>query len=434
MTPTNEAADRPLATGAVTALGLLFLVSLFNYLDRFALGALLPSIKEDMALSDTQLGALSTAFTLSYVLLGVPFARLADTRSRKTIISVSLTIWSAMTVVCGLTQSFIQLAIARVFVGVGEAGATPPSHSLISDYFPTHMRARALSVFGCGAPVGLMIGFVLASWLAEEYSWRIAFFSLGVPGVIFAVAFYFIVREPRRGLSEDSNRSQEASEMPGFLLSFRTLLSSPTFRHLSFASGLYTVVYIGVVSWLPSYFTRSFDMPLTEVGFWLAISVGFPQLIGMLCCGILTDRMIKSGVRWYGLVPAIAMFGSAPLFLVVFGVSSPLIAALALFPAFFIGIFQGPASFAAIQGVSHVRMRATAVALFLLVANLVGGGLGPLLTGWLSDLITASFGEDSLKWSLMLVSVVFSVWAGLHYWLASRSIADEFKQRELSNG
>lgn len=435
--------NQKLVPGATMTLLFLFIVSLFNYLDRFVLSVLLPAIKEDLRLSDTQLGAVGTAFTLSYVLLGIPFARLADRYSRKAIISISLAIWSAMTAACGLAQNFIQLAIARVLVGVGEAGATPPAHSLISDYFPPSKRTKALSIFGLGAPVGIMVGFVLASWLVEQYNWRIAFISLGIPGVAFAVVCYLGLREPKRGQSDAAPRPETQAEtqavtqavthadtidtVPRFREAVLALLSSPTYRHIAFATGLYTVVYIGVVSWLPSYFLRSFDMSLTEVGFWLAMSLGISQLLGMLSSGVVTDRFIQKDVRWYCWIPALAMLVSTPLFIVVFGTENSIFAAVALFPAFLIGIFQGPASFAAIQRIVHVRTRAMAVAVFLLITNMVGGAMGPLFTGWLSDQFVSAYGEQSLRWSLMLVSVFFGLWSCVHYALAARTIEVDIK-------
>lgn len=415
-----------LPQGAMITLFLLFLVSTFSYLDRFVLSVLLPSIKEDLSLTDTQLGAITTAFTWSYVLMAIPFARMADRHSRKAVISVSLTVWSAMTAVCGLAQNFVQLALARVLVGVGEAGATPPAHSLISDYFPLRVRAKALAVYGIGAPIGLMVGFMLASWLAETYSWRIAFLTLGIPGIVLALAFFLVVKEPKRGQS-DMTDEKSAQNVPSFSEAITVLIASPAYRHLCIATGLYTIVYIGVVSWIPSYFIRSFDMSLTQVGFWLAMSLGLSQLIGMASCGVLTDIMIQKSKKWYCWIPALAMFISTPLFIIVFGTSNVVISTLALFPAFMIGVFQGPASFAAIQGLAPIRARAMAVAVFLLTVNIIGGTIGPLFTGGLSDYFVTEYGKDSLKWSLMLVSVVFGLWAGVHYAMAGRTIAREME-------
>ena len=416
--------DRPASPAAGQALWLLFFVSLFNYMDRFALSVLLPSIKADLDFSDTELGAVTTAFTVSYVLFGIPLARLADQYSRKHIISAALTTWSMMTAACGLAQNFFQLAIARILVGIGESGATPPSHSIIADYFPISRRSKAIALFSVGAPIGLMIGFVLAGWLAEQYSWRAAFISLGLPGVVLALIILLKLKEPLRGQSENAPASHDAPVMP-FWQVVRTLLSKPAYRHICIATGLYTVVYLGVVGWLPSYFVRSFDMGVAEVGFWLAMSLGIPQIVGMLISGTVTDRLVVGDLRWYGWIPALAMALSTPLFLIVFLTDSVLAASIALFLAFLVGIFQGPASLTAIQGLAQLRTRAMAAAIFFLIVNLIGGGIGPLLTGWLSDQLRASYGDDSLRYALLTLSLAFGFWSALHYALAARTVREE---------
>jgi len=415
------------SSAASTALFLLFLVSLFNYMDRFVLSVLLPSVKADFNFSDTQLGFVTTAFTISYVAFGIPLARLADQHSRKAIICSALAFWSAMTAACGLAQNFIQLAIARVLVGVGEAGATPPAHSMIADYFPLSKRSKAIAFYSIGAPLGLMIGFSLAGWLAEQYSWRTAFLTLGLPGILLAALLMLRLVEPSRGHSDSQEAAAEARQQVGFIDSLKTLLSNRAYRHFCFATGLYTVVYLGVVGWLPSYFVRSFDIGIAEVGLWLAVALGVPQIIGMLSSGALTDRLVVRDVRWYGWIPALAMALSSPLFIVVFLADSVLLSSAALFPAFLIGIFQGPASLAAVQGIAHVRMRAMAVAMFFLITNLVGGTVGPLLTGLLSDLMAASFGSESLRYSLLVTSVLFGFWAALHYALGARTLATDIR-------
>ena len=406
------------------ALWLLFFVSLFNYMDRFALSVLLPSIKADLNFSDTELGAVTTAFTISYVLFGIPLARLADKYSRKHIISAALTTWSAMTALCGLAQNFFQLAIARILVGIGESGATPPSHSIIADYFPISKRSKAIALFSVGAPIGLMIGFALAGWLAEQYSWRIAFISLGLPGVVLALTLLLRLKEPQRGQSEETPADSDASVLP-FWQVVLSLLAKPAYRHICVATGLYTVVYLGVVGWLPSYFVRSFGMGVAEVGFWLAMSLGIPQIVGMLICGAVTDRLVVNDLRWYGWIPALAMALSTPLFLIVFLTNSVLAASTALFLAFLIGIFQGPASLTAIQGLAQLRTRAMAAAIFFLIVNLIGGGVGPLLTGWFSDRLQADYGTDSLRYALLILSLVFGFWSAIHYALAARTVGDE---------
>lgn len=425
----QPAASTKVIAGARTALFLLFLVSFFNYMDRYSLSVLLPAIKSDLELSDKLLGAIGSAFTISYVLLGISLARLADRYSRKRVIVASLAFWSLMTALCGLAKNFMQLAISRVLVGVGEAGATPPAHSLISDYFPAVRRAKAIAIYSLGAPAGIFVGFILASWLADNYSWRIAFIALGLPGLLLAAIVVFALKEPKRGQAETSNIAAEADEQTSFLQSSITLLASPAYRHTIFATGLYTVVWLGVVNWLPTYFIRSFEMSMTEVGFWLAVTLGASQAIGFLVGGTLTDHMVKRDLRWFCWIPSVAMLISTPLFVIVFGTENSTIALVAIFAAFMIGVFQGPASFAAVQTLSHVRMRAMAVALFLFVTNLVGGTVGPLLGGWLSDTFQAEYGDDSLRYSLMVMSIVFGAWAALHYALGARTIVREINER-----
>ena len=218
------------------ALVLLFFVSFFNYMDRFMLSVLLPAIKRDLDLSDTQIGFISgLAFTLFYALLGIPIARLADRYSRKTIIAIGLTVWGFMTAACGLAQNWRQLAIARVMVGVGEAGASPASHSLIADYFPRASRGRALSVYTLGAPVGIFIGFSVGSWIAETYSWRVALMVLGLPGVALAAILYFSLREPTRGQS-DGLPADSGLHLP-LWQTIRALFRKRNFFHLALENG-----------------------------------------------------------------------------------------------------------------------------------------------------------------------------------------------------
>ena len=411
----------------MTALGLLFLVSFFNYMDRYMLAVLLPSIKADLALSDTQVGLITgLAFTLFYATLGIPIARLADRYSRRKIIAIALAFWSVMTAVCGFTQSFLQLLLARVFVGAGEAGASPPSHSLISDLFPARERALALSVFSLGAPVGILVGFALGGWLVERYSWRIALLMVAVPGLLLAVVAWWRLPDPRRGGTEGMTA---APVVPPLLQTLRALMGTPSFRQVSIATGLYTVLWLGVVQWLPSFFTRSFDLGMGQVSLVLALVLSSSQIIGMLTGGALADRLGRRDLRWYLWLPAIAILISTPAFAVTFTTASATLAYASLFLPFMIGIVQGPATFAVVQGVADVSMRATAAALLLLITNLIGGGIGPYVVGALSDLLLDRFGVDSLRYSLLVVALFFGTWSSLHYLLGARSLRADFKSQ-----
>lgn len=423
--------DRAVSFG----LALLFLVSFFNYMDRYMLAVLLPGIKADLDLSDTQIGLITgIAFTLFYATLGVPIARLADKYSRRVIISVALAAWSVMTALCGLAQNFWQLAIARVLVGVGEAGASPPSHSLISDYYPPERRARALSVFTIGAPVGIMVGFVLGGWLAEHYSWRIALVTVAVPGVLLALVTFAKLYEPPRGSPPDAAMATpDAAPTPPAEIPFLTVCSklarSRAFVHLCIGNGLYASVWLGVVQWMPSYYTRSFDLSITQVGFFLAIVLGLSQLIGMLSSGFATDSAARRNVRWYALVPALGVGISTPPFLIVFLTDNYLLSMAAAFVAFMLGVMQGPASFAAVQTLAPPAMRAVAAAVILLITNLIGGFIGTPSAGILSDYLQPQYGEESLRYALLIVALFFGAWSTLHYYLASRALP-----RELSGG
>ena len=408
-----------------TALALLFLVSFFNYMDRYMLAVLLPAIKADLQLSDTEIGFITgLAFTLFYATMGIPIARLADRYSRKNIIAIALSVWSAMTALCGLAQNFVQLAIARIMVGVGEAGASPPSHSLIADLFPVEKRARALSVYSLGAPVGILVGFMLGGWVTQLYGWRAALFTVGIPGILVALVVYRQLHEPERGAADGPACR---TEVQPFWFSLKTLMASPTFRHLSVATGLYTVVWLGVVQWLPSFFTRSFGLEIGAVGTWLALILSVSQIIGMLLGGWLADRLGAADLRWYVWVPALAILVSTPMFALTFLTQSSTVAFLSLFLPFMIGVMQGPPSFAVAQGLADIRMRAMAAALLLLITNLIGGGIGPQTVGMLSDYLAAGYHQDSLRYALLAVSLIFGLWSSLHYFLAGKTIRREFK-------
>jgi MFS family permease len=410
---------------AYLALGLLFLVSFFNYMDRYMLAVLLPAIKEDLALSDTQIGFITgLAFTLFYATLGIPIARLADRYSRRMIISIALAAWSAMTAACGMAQTFIQLTVARVLVGVGEAGASPPSHSLIADLFPAHKRAGALSAYTLGAPVGILIGFALGGWLVELYSWRVALFTVAIPGLLLALVVYKKLHEPPRGQADGLTSVPEVASLG---LTFKTLLGNATFRHVSFATGLYTVLWLGVVQWLPSFFTRSFELGIRDVSTWLAIILSTSQILGMVGGGFLADRLGRNDLRWYVWVPAAAIFFSTPIFAITFLTTNPTIAYVSLFLPFMIGVMQGPATFAVAQGIADVRMRAMAAALLLLITNLVGGGIGPQAVGILSDQLAPQYGMDSLRYALLIVALLAGTWSSFHYFWAGRTIRTDFR-------
>ena len=413
-------ADTITSRASQLALVLLFLVSLFNYLDRYMLGILLPAIKADLKLSDTELGFLAgLPFALFYATMGIPIARLADRHPRRWVIAGAVAAWSAMTAVCGLAQNFWQLGLGRVLVGVGEAGASPPSHSLIADLVPPKRRAAALAVYASGSPVGILIGFMAGGLISQSLGWRPALFVFGLPGLALALAVFHFLPEPRRVAGPDV-----VAIMP-LKTVLRTLLARRCFVHASVGSGYYAMLWLGLIAWLPSYFTRSFGMGIGEVGTKLALVLGVSQLIGLTLGGALSDKLAQRDARWYMWVCAMASLTPMPFYAMALLWPTPGIALLAVFPAFLFGIVQGGPEFAVIQNASGPRMRAVAAASYFLIVNVMGG-IGSQLMGLLSDLFTPALGGDALRVSMLAVSLVFSLMSGWHFWWGARTVRADF--------
>jgi len=410
------------------ALGVLFLVYVFNFLDRSILGILTQAIKEDLALSDSQLGLLGgVAFAIFYTFLGIPIARLADRSVRRNVLAVSLTIWSVMTAICGLAGNFVHLLLARIGVAIGEAGGSPPSHSMISDLFGESSRATALAIYALGIPVGTMIGNLAGGWLNEAFDWRTAFVVVGAPGVVLAIILMLTVREPTRGASEAAVR--EAADAPPVMTVFRYLWSLKSFRYLSLAGAFHAFVGYGVGYWFPALFIRAHGLGTAEIGLWL-FYLGFAGMAGIFLGGFMGDRMAKRDLRWYVWLPGIATLLSVPFSVYVY-VASDYVAAflVASIPTFLGSYYLGP-TFALTQGLVGLRMRALASSILLFILNIIGMGLGPLLTGVLSDLLDAStgLGDDSLRVSMLCVLLV-NVLATLFYWFAGRDLRSDMARR-----
>jgi predicted MFS family arabinose efflux permease len=415
------AADPPLYSRRYLryALGLLTVFYIVNFIDRQILAILLESIKRDLGLSDSQLGLLSgTAFGIFYATLGIPIARLADVFSRKWVITLSLTIWSGMTALCGTAAGFTSLLAYRVGVGVGEAGGSPPAHSMISDYFPPERRATALGVFSLGVPLGILIGFAVGGWLDETLGWRRAFVIVGLPGVLLAAVGAVTLREPPRGHSEgiaDVGETTTAREVITFLWGARS------FRHLSLASGLYAFVGYSIVNWAPAYLIRSFGMGTAEIGLWLSLVFGLGGGVGVLLGGVLADRWAQTDRRGMLYVPALAMLAALPFGPFIFTADSATVAlSLLCVPAIAGLMYQAPA-FAVTQSLVAPPKRATASAVLLFVVNIIGLAMGPAVTGILSDALAPRFGDASLGYALLIVSCGLG-WSAFHFWRGSRTL------------
>jgi len=435
-------------------LGALLVVYIFNFIDRQIVGVLQEPIKAEFDLSDAQLGLMTgTAFAIFYTVLGIPIARLADRMNRVSIISISLALWSGFTALFGLAQSFWMLLLMRIGVGVGEAGCSPPTHSLLSDYFPSKKRARALAVYALGIPIGSVIGILMGSylygwvgdyyaangapaWLAAlgaESAWRAPFLLVGIPGVILALALWLTVGEPSRGAYD---RHADLAQPPLSKV-VSALARKPTFWTLSLGASIASMVGYGLFPWLFSFFVRGLDdfMPMREAittaalpyAFVIGVGGGAGTWIG----GWLTDRFAgrSLGLKAYAVIPGAALLISLPIYLTA--VSLPVFIAsvlMLLIPTALGAMWYGPL-FATIQNLVAPGLRAMASAVMLFIVNIIGLGLGPLVTGAISDALTEAYGEESLKLAIMIISGFLILSGGL-FLLSARTIERDWEARD----
>lgn len=432
---TQDEAAKPLYTTGYTkyVLGVLVVVYVFNFIDRQILAILAPAIKLDLNLTDTEIGALSgIAFGIFYATLGIPIARLADRYSRVNIISICLVIWSLMTALSGLAVNFWQLLIARIGVGIGEAGGSPPSHSLLADYFAPNKRATALGVYALGIPIGILFGNLAGGWINEFFGWRYAFFVVGVPGILLAIVLKLSVKEPPRGYSEA--RKTEVVQVP-FKDVVKTMWGFRSFRHMSIGAGTQAFVGYGSIAWMPSFLMRTYDMSSGEVGTALGLIIGIFGGLGTFFGGFIGDRLGIRNIRWYMLVPAIGFLVAVPFGFAVFTVDS-LLLALVFYtvPAFLVNLYTGP-TFGMTQSLAPLAMRASASALLLFIINIIGLVFGPTTVGIISDLLQSNWqmnDVESLKYALVACNFVYLI-SFVNYGFASRYLKDDLARSANMN-
>lgn len=394
----------------------------FNFIDRQILVILQEPIKADLNLSDTQLGLLTGfVFALLYVTLGLPIARYADKNNRKNVVSISLVVWSAMTALSGMAQNFMQLALARLGVGVGEAGGSPPAHSIISDYYEPEKRATALSIYSTGVYIGIGLGFLIGGVIAQNYGWRMALYALGIPGILYAVLVWFTVKEPIKGRM-DTAMSDEKE------LSFKevvnTLLQKKTFVFLSLATGFQAFGNYAVGNWLAPFLGRSHGMDLATIGITLGLIAAFGGGLGTFMGGYLTDKFAKRDIRWYFWLPALAILVNIPLAIFVFfGENIQAIIVVLVLSYFLSALYLGPA-IAVTHNLVSAKMRAFSSAVLFFVLNTIGLGFGPLVIGMLSDWLEPTYGVDALRWAFTCTFLT-GVIAAILLFMAGRYYKDE---------
>ena len=411
------------------ALGLFLLVYIVNFIDRQIFSILIEPIKAEIELSDTQLGLLGgIAFALFYTFAGIPIARWADVGTRKNIVALAVLIWSAMTMFTSSAKSFGGLLIARIGVGVGEAGCSPPIHSMISDYFPESKRATALATYALGIPIGGAIGTLAGGWIGEYFGWRNAFLVVGLPGIFLAAVVFFTIREPKRGLQVASVKVESVAESYTLKETIRFMWSLKSFRNLSFAGALHAFVGYGVGLFLPSFFMRIHGYGLAETSTYLFL-IGLTGIIGTYLGGYLGDRFGQNDKRWYMFIPGAATLISVPFAALFYSTGDPVLALFLAIPGAILGpMYLGP-TFGMTQTLVPPAMRATASALMLFVLNLIGLGLGPVAAGVLSDLLKPEYGVESIRYSLFILAVGGNLWSALHYYFASKTLREDLKRQ-----
>ena len=403
---------------------LLTLVYALNFIDRQILVILQESIKADMDLSDSQLGLLTGfAFAIFYVSVGIPIARWADVGNRRNIVSLAIAVWSGMTALSGLTQNFWQLLLARIGVGVGEAGGSPPSHSIISDYYPAEQRGSALSFYSTGVYLGILFGFLIGGWINSEFGWRAAFFVVGVPGFLVALLVRFTIREPVRGGLD--GRAQETPATFGETLS--KLKSFGSFRLFAIGAGLNAFSSYGIGNFMPSFLIRSHDFTSMQVGTSLALITGIGGALGTYFGGVLADRFGANDKRWYLWIAAIPGACSVPLMLSAVFVGDPRLALAFLFFATMLGAFYLGPTIAISHTMVSPSMRAMASAILFFILNFIGLGMGPLVVGMLSDFLAPTYGSESLRYALGIVSLI-NLLSATFFILAARKLLNDLRQ------
>jgi MFS family permease len=415
---------------------ILFFVYGLSYVDRQILSILMEPIRKEFNFGDTELGLLSgMAFAIFYATLGVPIARFADRHSRVNIITGSLLLWSIATALTGKATSFGHLLLARIGVGVGEAGCNPSAYSIISDYYPVKQRATAQSTYSLGVYFGQFLGYVAAGYIAHEYGWRAAFYVVGIPGILMAILVKMTLREPPRGFSEPAGYVPAPPPRTRDVLI--KLIKLPAFCHLSFASGLHALVAYGLNNYYSAFLMRSHGMSLAETSTALAVITLTGGLAGTYLGGKLSDVFAQRNggdPRYQMWVPAIALLINIPVWLLALLLPGKYAVMTLMIPAIALGAtYLGP-SIAATHQLVGVRERAVSGALLLFVLNLIGLGMGPTLTGIISDAFRDNMVSggmalelaraDGLKYALCIMSIA-NIWSAFHYWRAAKTLRED---------
>jgi predicted MFS family arabinose efflux permease len=415
----DRSATRTGGTSRTYILVMLTLVYVVNYMDRNILNQLLPAIKTEFQLSDADLGFLSgTVFAILYATLGVPLAWLADRVNRRNVIAISMMLFAAMTAVSAYARSFTQLVFARIGTGIGEAGTSPSVNAIISDLYAPKERAGALSFYATGLNVGLLLAFFGGGYVEQHFGWRAAFLAAGVPGLVIAFLFIFTVPEPKRGQVE---KLADTGEVPNLGQTIAYLLSQRSFIYIALGTAAASFGGYAGNTFVPSFFARVFHLSPEVRGFLIGGLFGVVGGVGTYMSGVLADWLGKRDVRWNMWVILVFIACALPFFPLYFLSNNFTVAVLcAVVPTMNGAAYLAP-SYAMVQSLVPLRMRAQAAALLLFTLNIIGFGTGPVLVGLESDLLAPRFGVDSIRWAMLSTAVTWLI-AAWCFWMASRNL------------
>ena len=395
-------------------IGILLVVYTFNFIDRQIIAILSPAIKADLGLNDTQLGVLKgAAFALFYSFASIPIARLADKKNRVTIISLAVGFWSAMTALCGAATSFLTLLAARMGVGIGEAGCSPPAHSLVSDYFHKEERATALGIYSLGGPFGSLFGILLGGWLTVTLGWRWAFIAVGLPGVLLAIIVKLTLKEPERGATETEEALKTAAldvADTSMLESLKTMWGIKSFRILMYSAVMTAFAAYGFGMWVVDFLVRTHEISLTQLTVPLAICIGVGGGVGTAVGGALCDKYGRKNKSTYFTFPVIVHVISVPIYVFAVLTPSSLLCFIALFFVFVLHASVAGPYYGLVQNLSPLKIRAFSAAFFIFMLTAIGFGIGPLYIGVLSDVFAAQLGEAvGLQWALLSLTPIWII-------------------------
>ena len=376
---------------------ILFLVGLLNFIDRQILLILIEPIRRDLGLSDTQIGLLTGfAFAIVYATGGLAIARIADSTSRRLVLGIAILVWSGMTTLGSLAQTFWHLALARLGVAAGEAAATPSAHGLIAEHFPEHRRALAISIFSLATPCGTMLGFAGGGWLAGHFHWRTVFLMVGLPGLLLGIVQLLTVRD--NGVSKHRNEIQSMRTH-----AIGTLLRRPSFVHVVIAFTFVAIAGYGFAAFQAPFFIRLYGFTSAEAGLAIGLLYGISGGAGTLVGGILADSLGKRDPRWRLWLPALGMMISAVLMGLALTASDGRTSAWLMVVPQFSGMLYLAPCYGVAQTLASPASRSMASAIILCAAGLIGGGFGPLMVGAVSDALSSNYGSDALRYACLLI-------------------------------